>query len=117
MYSFSARQRLRDKAEFDHVYRSGQRYSQSLFQAAACRNAHGAARLGLAIAARSVGNSVARNRIRRLVREAFRLCQHELPACDIVVSARPRARSAGAAELRADIARLFAALSAKCERY
>ena len=51
-------------------------------------------RLGLSIAARIVGNSVRRNRIKRLVRESFRQHQHELPAVDIVVNARAGARDA-----------------------
>ena len=42
-----------------------------------------------------------------MVRESFRLHQHELPAVDIVVSARPRAREAANSELRAAIEELW----------
>lgn len=42
-------------------------------------------RLGLAIAKKRVKLAVQRNRIKRLVRESFRLNQHELPAIDMVV--------------------------------
>ncbi len=46
-------------------------------------------RLGMAVS-RRVGNAVVRNRIRRLIRESFRLLQHDLPAgYDLVVIARP----------------------------
>jgi len=79
-----------------------------------CSNTAGVARLGLAVAARVAGNAVSRNRIRRIVRESFRLCHHELPPVDIVVSARSGARSAASSALRADIDRLFAALIRPC---
>jgi ribonuclease P protein component len=94
------------------VYRRGQRCTQAFFQAAVCANSLSHARLGLAIAARTVGNAVSRNRIRRVVREAFRLNQHELPAVDIVVSARAAARDAPAPDLRKDLERLFGAIAA-----
>ena len=48
-------------------------------------------RIGLAVAVRIAGGSVQRNRIRRVIRESFRLHQHELPVADLVVSARARA--------------------------
>jgi ribonuclease P protein component len=60
------------------------------------------------------GGSVERNRIRRVVRESFRLHQHELPAVDIVVSARARARGAGNPELRANIEELWRKVREQC---
>jgi ribonuclease P protein component len=65
------------------------------------------ARLGLAIAARTVGNAVSRNRVKRQVREQFRLQRDALPPVDIVISARQGARDAPAAELRAALQRLW----------
>ncbi|NJO13162.1 MAG: ribonuclease P protein component [Gammaproteobacteria bacterium] len=115
-FTFSARQRLRAKAEFDHVYKSGQRYGRGLFQAVAVGNQLGHPRLGLSIAARTVGNSVARNRIRRLVRELFRLQQAELPPADIIISARSGARTATSTELRSDLAQLLRTVASRCAR-
>ncbi len=42
-------------------------------------NELGFSRMGLSVGKRN-GNAVRRNRIRRLLREAFRLSQHEIPA-------------------------------------
>ena len=75
----------------------------------------GRPRLGLSIAARSIAHAVARNRIRRLVREGFRLAQHDLPPVDLVVAARPAARNDSAAELRADLARALNAVRKQCD--
>jgi ribonuclease P protein component len=66
-----------------------------------------AARLGLAISARNVGNAVARNRVKRQAREQFRLQRGALPPVDIVLSARPAARAAPAPALRAALQRLW----------
>ncbi len=44
-------------------------------------------RLGITVS-RRVGNAVARNRWKRLLRESFRLTQHRLPALDLVCTAR-----------------------------
>jgi ribonuclease P protein component len=58
-------------------------------------NGLGCPRLGLAVG-RVVGGAVQRNRVKRLLREAFRLEQHALPAgLDFVVSVRGPLRAPG----------------------
>ncbi len=46
------------------------------------------ARLGLAISIKNCGNAVARNRVKRLVRESFRRHQTLLGANNVVVTTR-----------------------------
>ena len=45
-------------------------------------------RVGLAVAKKNVKRSNERNRIKRLIRESFRLYQHALPRMDFVVMAK-----------------------------
>lgn len=61
----------------------------------------------MAVGAKTVGNAVRRNRIRRAIRESFRLHQHELPAADIFVSARAASRDARNAEIFASLQALW----------
>jgi len=110
----SQERRLRRKREFDVVYAHGRRFGNSFFGVAAHVNDKGWARLGLAVAVKTAGNAVERNRIRRMIRESFRLHQHEIPALDLVVSARLRARGIVATELRAQLESLWLEVRTKC---
>ena len=113
---FQPGQRMRRPAEFQAAYRIGQKFGNELFSAVVRPNNLAQARLGLSIAARTVGNAVARNRVRRLVRESFRLRQHELPVADILIGARGSARTAAAVELRAGLERLCNKIISECVR-
>ena len=109
-----ARLRLRRKSDFDAAYARGRRMGDGFFAVTVTMNDAGAARLGLAVAVRVAGGSVGSNRIRRIVRESFRVHQHELPAVDLVVSARPKARGAGGAQLHASLVALWKKVSEAC---
>lgn len=66
-------------------------------------------RFGLAVS-RKVGNAVVRNRVKRWIREAVRHERHGVVGTDAVLIARPIAADAGAAAIRADVARAMAQL-------
>ena len=61
----------------------------------------------MAVSLRTAGSAVRRNRIRRLIRESFRLNQARLPPADIVVNARAATRAAKAQELTDSLAKLW----------
>jgi len=111
-------QRMLRKADFDAAFAGGRRISDAMFvvtiKAPPAATGNPRARIGLAIAARTIGNSVARNRVRRAIRESFRLHQHELPAVDIIVSARAPARGAERARLRASLTQLWQQVIRQC---
>jgi len=91
---------LHQPAEFRDVKRRGKKFSDAFFSLSVVTNHETHARLGLSIATRTFGTAVARNRIKRLARESFRLNQHSLPPVDVTVSARDAARAATVSELR-----------------
>ena len=109
-----AQRRLRRKADFEAAYARGRRLGDGFFAVTVYSNSLGWPRLGLAVAVRAAGGAVERNRIRRIVRESFRLHQHEIPALDLVVSARPKARAAPGSELRASLAALWKKVTDQC---
>lgn len=74
------------------------------------------ARLGLAISVRAAGGAVARNRVKRLVRESFRAERERLPAVDIVVMARPGIGAQDNARVRASLSRHWERIAHRCKR-
>ena len=105
--------KLRTPADFERVYRGGKRAGDGLFAVNALSNELGFARLGMSVSTRSAGNSVKRNRVRRLVREFFRLSRARLPALDYVVTSRPGVRGVDRALLLNTLERLFAEATRK----
>jgi ribonuclease P protein component len=109
-----AQRRLRRKSDFEAAYARGQRFGNGFFGVTALSNDKGWPRIGLAVAVRTVGGGVQRNRIRRIIRESFRLHQHELPAVDLIISARARAKDAARQELHASLLALWKKVNDQC---
>jgi ribonuclease P protein component len=105
--SFPPARRLRTPGDFKRVYAAGRRIGHDFFSVTAQPNELERARLGMAVAVRTMGGAVQRNRIRRLIRESFRLHQALMPALDIVIGVRPNARDAAATALRSSLEGLW----------
>jgi ribonuclease P protein component len=111
---FARHQRLLNAAAFDAVYSRRLRVVDNFFAVNAVPNTRGAARLGLSIGSKAVGNSVARNRVKRVVRESFRLHAADLAGLDLVVGARNGARTAHNARLRESLDGLWKEIRKRC---
>jgi ribonuclease P protein component len=84
---FRRADRLTRKAEFDFVLKTGAvRVTSGPFRAfaVASRDSEGP-RLGLIVGRRQLRRAIDRNRIKRRVRESFRLCYATLPRIDVVI--------------------------------
>jgi ribonuclease P protein component len=105
---------LHQPAEFREVKRRGRKFADAFFSLSVLANNETFPRLGLSIATRTFGSAVARNRIKRLTRESFRLNQHSLPSVDVAVSAREGARSASLRDLRESLAQHWKSITQRC---
>jgi ribonuclease P protein component len=109
---------LRKSAEIERVRTSGRSWAHPLVVLIAGPNDLHSVRLGLAVSKR-VGSAVARNRVRRRIREIIRLRQHDLkPGFDLLFIARPPSASASWNELCGAVDGLLrrAHLSARLDR-
>jgi len=71
-------QRLHDPKDFERVYAARKAVHTSSLVLFACPNGLSCARLGVSVGSKH-GNAVKRNRIKRVLRAAFRLSRHLLP--------------------------------------
>lgn len=94
--------RLQKSRDFARLRREGQRAVCGCLIANWQRLSAGSARIGVVVSSK-VGDAVARSRARRLLRETFRLHQHELAQpVDVVLVARPSIAGRGLAEVEKD---------------
>jgi ribonuclease P protein component len=79
---------LKNNREFDRVYRSGKRCKGNGFSIIYLQAEQKGNRLGISVQ-RKVGCAVRRNRIKRIIREVFRLNRTLFPSnADIVITVR-----------------------------
>jgi len=104
---FPPRVRVRTGREYRQVFADSQRLSTRCFSLHLHARDGGFCRLGMAVSRKVSPEAVVRNRIKRQIRESFRLHRARLPAADLVVVARPAAAGLGGAALRAELALLW----------
>ena len=80
--------RLKRPEEYKQVFSSKRRSSDKTFLFLARNNGFNLARLGLAVPKKHIRSAVQRNRLKRIIRESFRLQQEALKGNDIVVVVR-----------------------------
>jgi ribonuclease P protein component len=111
MPTFGKILRLRTPAEFDRVYQARIYAADDVLVVNGAASGLPHPRLGLSVS-KKVGNAVLRNRWKRLIREAFRLAQEQLPpGLDVVV--RPQKQAIPDLEA---ITRSLPALAARLSR-
>ena len=99
--------RLKKSWEYQRAYTKGKKYWDTYFVIYVYHAQNQQARLGITVS-KKVGKSVERNRMKRLIREAFRQLREELlPQYDIVVVGRKAACGLSAQQVEVSLKRLF----------
>lgn len=100
-------EKLKKSWEFQRSYTKGRKYWDNYFVIYVCRTQLLQTRLGITVS-KKVGKSVQRNRMKRLIREAFReLKPRLLPKYDIVVVGRKAACHLSAQRVEVSLRKLF----------
>ncbi len=107
-FGLGAQRRLVRKADFERLLGEGSRKSQSGYALYFLMRVNGPPRLGILISRRHAARATVRNRIKRCIREAFRMEQAALGALDILV--RPPYGAKPGAPMLARLREIFTGL-------
>ncbi|ABI41005.1 MULTISPECIES: ribonuclease P protein component [Shewanella] len=110
-YTFTRELRLLTPAQFKSVFSNPIKASSAEITLLAIPNSEQHPRLGLTVAKRYVKRANQRNRIKRVIRDSFRLNQHDIPHLDIVVLVRNGVMEMENAEINKLIEKLWRKLS------
>lgn len=97
---------LKKNHQFQFVYKNGKSYANKYLIMYVKNNGMPGNRIGISVS-KKVGNSVVRHRVKRLIRESYRLHENIFNSgLDIVVIARPSASTAGYEEVESALLHL-----------
>lgn len=110
-YAFPRDIRLLSTEEYNQVFKKPVRAGARGILILACKNEVSHPRLGLIVPKKILKRAVWRNRVKRLVRESFRLSQDSLPNADLVFLARPGIGDINNRDFSSTLNRLWAQIS------
>lgn len=100
-------ERLKKNYEFKYVYNKGKVYSNNLLVMYLVKNKTNYNRVGFSVS-KKVGKSVIRNKVRRRIKEIFRLsCENIEKGYNIIFVSRVKAKEAAYKELEKAMMSLF----------
>ena len=114
-YLFQRAQRLLKQVDFKYVFDKPEKSRDKYFTVLARPNALVYARLGVIVSKKRVKYAVARSRIKRLVRDSFRLHQYTLLNKDFVVLVKDKVTQANNHFILQSLATHWQYLSRPCE--
>lgn len=102
-FSLSSSDRVRKRADFLRIQSSGRKLASANFLTFVLRSPLPHPRLGVTVS-KKVGNAVTRNRVKRLLRESFRLQKGAFPGgLDVVFVARSQSATASFEQVQREV--------------
>ncbi|WP_281673151.1 ribonuclease P protein component [Pseudoramibacter alactolyticus] len=99
---------LKSEKDFNDVFRKGQRFGNRHFQFYYLKNRENTNRLGIIVSKKVSKRAVVRNKIRRRIREAYRLHRGDFKTgYDLIIIAKERCVSTTYAEIEHSLTHLF----------
>jgi len=106
--------RLLDSSAYEDVFNKPDfRISNKYILILGRKTPMGSARLGVIVSKKNVARATARNRVKRVIREAFRTTKSLLPSCDLVILSRKGLDSLDNEKCRACIEELLEEIKRK----
>jgi len=106
-FSLTKNERIQKSREFEEIFKKGERYSTENFLVIIHPNHYERRRLGIVVS-RKTGNAVERNRIKRLVKEFFRLNKVQFPeSCDLLFVVKRRLQKSNYATVCEELRAVF----------
>lgn len=114
--TFTRADRIRKSEEYRILSKSGKRHYSDIFIFVSRKNQFLRSRLGVTVS-KKVGNAVTRNRIKRIIRDYFRLNRRLLPdRLDIAIIAKKAAGKVGAETIRENLCKGFLQIAQQAKK-
>ena len=113
-YPFSKKERLRKSSEYNYIYKAGKRLRREEFTIFFAPSREKTGRIGVSMK-RDTAKAVERNRLKRRIKEAYRLNKHELKnSYDIVIKPKKIMACLSFNQVESRLVKAFREISGKC---
>ena len=94
--------RIKRNSEFQKIYKKGKSVANRQFVVYTLNNEYEHFRLGISVS-KKIGNAVTRNRIKRAIRENFKVHKQDMISKDIIVIERQPAKNMSTLEIQGSL--------------